>query len=625
MLRYFFLKFLPVLFSCLPLYSMEHNESSIALEVYHALKEFNPNTKITLCDCKRLSQESKVVLINKALTDADFQVFIPLLRNNQQLTSLELFGNQLGGLTARILKNEAQQLITLNVERNNFHGEGVRELAEHPTLKELNLSENKLTFEDSIVLAQNTRLEILELYRNELGDMGIIPFSNHPSLKKLDLRRNEITDQGALALSYNICLEHLVLGRNPITRQGIEYFLNNIQRNPHLKILDFLKTRIAPGYKLSPLHPFLQREGSQLLLTEASRPSSRSSQMQSPDTVLIMSIDGGGIRGLIPALILQTIADKLRRTLQDDKVQVGDHVHLGPLFNLIAGTSTGGLIALGLTTPEEMIGSDSVLPNPRWTIDKIVDLYKQDGGKIFSKQGFLKGYFKSTYSPKGLETQLLNLLGDTYLSACLTPLVIPAFNLRQDSAYIFNSRKAKKNKKKDFLMRDVGRSTSAAPTYFPAAEIENCKGESYVFIDGGVFANNPSYYALREAKKRYPEAQKYLVVSLGTGAGLRTRRYDELRGSGKLGWATKITAHLMGNNEENTKQFLNQIHKDDPWINIYRIQPTLRDNEKEMDNVQESNIIRLTSVAQETIQTHKKEIEEIVGYLKESYKRQYLS
>ena len=104
----------------------------------------------------------------------------------------------------------------------------------------------------------------------------------------------------------------------------------------------------------------------------------------------------------------------------------------------------------------------------------------------------------------------------------ITHTLVTGFNLRQDSSYVFDSRKAGQNERKDFLRREVGRSTSAAPTYFPAAKIKNRLGAEYVFLDGGVFANNQTLYALEEARKRHPYDQKYIVLSLGTGAGLKT-------------------------------------------------------------------------------------------------------
>lgn len=201
-------------------------------------------------DCFRLVKDKNVALINKKMTDADFEILVPLLEKNESLTSLDLFGNQLGVKTAEILRTKFPQLESLNLGnttsnkegvRTTFDKEGVRLLAQHPGLKSLDLSGNNLTFEDVIELAHNTHLKILNLDNNLLGDFGAVLFSTTTTLSVLNLRRNQLTDLSAKALSCNTHLKKLLLGKNAnITMDGAKHFLNK----DNFEIVDLTDTKV---------------------------------------------------------------------------------------------------------------------------------------------------------------------------------------------------------------------------------------------------------------------------------------------------------------------------------------------------------------------------------------------
>ena len=102
----------------------------------------------------------------------------------------------------------------------------------------------------------------------------------------------------------------------------------------------------------------------------------------------------------------------------------------------------------------------------------------------------------------------------------------------------------------DFCLRDVARATSAAPTYFEPAQIENMAGQQFGMIDGGVFAKNPTMCALVAAWRRYGAEHNYLVVSLGTGFLQRPIPFQEAKGWGTIGWARPILSVLMDGNTD---------------------------------------------------------------------------
>ena len=214
----------------------------------------------------------------------------------------------------------------------------------------------------------------------------------------------------------------------------------------------------------------------------------------------IISLDGGGIRGLIPAILLQrlTAAPGLE--------------HLLPRADLLAGTSTGGLLALALAH-----GLD---------LARIRQTYIDEGPRIFDDSwlddvldlGKLRG---ADYSIANLKRETKALLGDTTLGKLRKRVLITAFDLDNEDP----RRRTWKPKlfhnfpgpdhDRAMLARDVALYTSAAPTYFPSVD---------GFIDGGVFAANPAMCALAQSQdRRYdptPSLNEVVLLSLGTGTSL---------------------------------------------------------------------------------------------------------
>lgn len=239
----------------------------------------------------------------------------------------------------------------------------------------------------------------------------------------------------------------------------------------------------------------------------------------------ILSIDGGGIRGIIPATVLVHIEKRIREQRGDDK-RIADYV------DMVAGTSTGAILGAMLLVPDEN-------GRPKFTAEDALNLYVKYGEEIFNqskKRGTLGQLFlgAARYSEKRLEDLLEEKLGNCLISELLKPCIITSYNMYNGSAVFFNSREVKKEKG-DFLLREVLRSSSAAPTYFnPAMLGFTPPGKNkMVNLDGGVFANNPAMCAYAEARGRgfsdwqdnvnpnkpFPTARNMHLLSLGTGGG----------------------------------------------------------------------------------------------------------
>jgi uncharacterized protein len=203
--------------------------------------------------------------------------------------------------------------------------------------------------------------------------------------------------------------------------------------------------------------------------------------------VRILTLDGGGMRGLFEARVLAAL-----------EAAVGAPV--AEVFDLVAGTSSGGIIALGLATGKPAA--------------EVASLYEQRGPEIFRRTPFtpLRRLFLSKYPRGPLDAALREELGDTRLSAAGTRVVVPAFSLEWRDIVWFDSgaRPAAGRVKVaggDPLARDVAAATSSAPTFFDPAGGE--------WLDGGVGANDPTPYALALALEERPS--DVLAVSIGTG------------------------------------------------------------------------------------------------------------
>ncbi|KAI3462770.1 hypothetical protein Pfo_019433 [Paulownia fortunei] len=265
--------------------------------------------------------------------------------------------------------------------------------------------------------------------------------------------------------------------------------------------------------------------------------------------VTVLSIDGGGIRGIIPATFLAFLESKLQEL-------DGPNSRLADYFDIVAGTSTGGLLATMITAPNKE-------NRPMYAAKEIVDFYLEECPSLFpgcNRHNLLKTFknlFGPKYNGKYLRSLLRELLGDLTIKDTLTNLVIPAFDIKYLQPVIFTTTDAKEKAYRNAKLSDICISTSAAPTFLPAhyfeAEDEQGNVTTYDLIDGGVAANNPTLIAIShissgilagdsEYVKMEPlDSNKILVLSLGTGIPKHAEKYtaDSAAGWGLLGWVYK--------------------------------------------------------------------------------------
>ncbi|QCE04868.1 Acyl transferase/acyl hydrolase/lysophospholipase [Vigna unguiculata] len=223
------------------------------------------------------------------------------------------------------------------------------------------------------------------------------------------------------------------------------------------------------------------------------------------DQVSILSIDGGGIRGIIPATVLIHLDNVLKA--KDPTTSLAHY------FDVISGTSTGGLMALMLAAP-----NSSHSKHPLFTPSQVVQFYKTYGSEIFKPQRPGNG---PQFDGEFLHNITRQLLKDTRLSQTLTNVVIPAFDLKRQKPVIFSNYKLEDAPYLNALLSDICISTSAAPTQLPPHYFVN-DGVEFNMVDGGVAAGNPTQATISEVLQ-HSEYPKILVLSLGTG----TEKYVE--------------------------------------------------------------------------------------------------
>ncbi len=294
----------------------------------------------------------------------------------------------------------------------------------------------------------------------------------------------------------------------------------------------------------------------------------------------LLALDGGGIRGIIPAMVL---ADLERRTGR----------RTAELFELIAGTSTGGIIALALTTP----GPEG---RPAWTAADLVTFYAEEGPRIFNRARVhaLHGIFDERYEAAALEQALERYLGEARLSQSLSHVLLPAYDTVTRSVFFFDSARASREPDHDCLARFAARATSAAPTYFePPARPAAVPQTEQVFVDGGLFANNPAMCALAEAQRGH-FGRHVLLVSVGTGSQTRPLPSEEIRHWGLAQWARPILHVVLDSVSTAVDHQLTALLGTERY---WRFQVELTHARDDLDDASPQNLVRLKDEAERLI------------------------
>ncbi|MDX1574994.1 MAG: patatin-like phospholipase family protein, partial [Kiloniellales bacterium] len=318
----------------------------------------------------------------------------------------------------------------------------------------------------------------------------------------------------------------------------------------------------------------------------------------------VLSIDGGGIRGILAASGLALLQRRADRQIAD-------------LFDFIAGTSTGGLVALGLTVP----GEDG---QPRYSARQVMKLYEVFGPKVFSRSVWhqiraVGNLADGKYPAAGLEGMLNELFGGARLKDALVDVLVPSYEIERRIPFFFKSWRAIENERYDFAMAQVVRAGTAAPTYFEPAHIPADGDDYYALVDGAVVAYNPGLCAYVEARQLYPEAKDFLVVSLGTGQLTRRLPYDDAKDWGAARWAEPIFSVMCDSSASAVDYQLEQLLPPGPHgkRRYYRFQVRLDTGSDDMDDASGTNLRVLKLLGEDMLLRNRSRLRTLSQHLAE--------
>ncbi|MHA7099614.1 patatin-like phospholipase family protein [Roseivirga pacifica] len=336
--------------------------------------------------------------------------------------------------------------------------------------------------------------------------------------------------------------------------------------------------------------------------------------------IKILSIDGGGIRGIIPGTILNYIESEIQKRTNNPDSRLADH------FDLVAGTSTGGILTCTYLMCDENGQS-------KYSAADALNIYLERGGDIFSLSIWRKlwtifGVRRPKYSVDALENALHDYFGDTMTADLKRPCIITSYDIRDRKAVFFNKVDGVNNPVRNYKVKDVARATSAAPTYFKPARIKSAIDAPLVLVDGGVFANNPALCAYAEARTldfgkqdtpgdiAFPSAEDMFVLSLGTGTEQEPYYYDKAKNWGMVSWIQPIIDIMMSGNSETVDYQLKQMFKAVKKQGSYhRIQPSLHNAKSQMDDVSPQNLNALHEAGLVYIANNEEKINKVIDQI----------
>jgi patatin-like phospholipase/acyl hydrolase len=285
----------------------------------------------------------------------------------------------------------------------------------------------------------------------------------------------------------------------------------------------------------------------------------------------ILSIDGGGIKGIFAASVLT-------------QIEKNNNISLCNYFDLIAGTSTGGIIAAALACG---------IP-----AEEILQLYLNNGKKIFPHGKFFS-LRKTKYDTKPLKEVLESVFQSLYIKDCKTRLLIPAYNLTRNSVRVFKTpHSSDLHFDKDLKIVDCILATTAAPLYFKPHKMQGG-----IFVDGGVGANNPSLIAIIEGITRCEwNPDEISMLSIGGLNDLGPNKGHEKMG---LTDALKIQKSFMSAEVQYADNICNLLLPKGQYI---RINPGVQPKKYSLDRATKESMEDLTFLGEEEAMCHMEEI-----------------
>lgn len=359
--------------------------------------------------------------------------------------------------------------------------------------------------------------------------------------------------------------------------------------------------------------------------------------------VRILSLDGGGIRGIIPATVVAYLEEQIQKRKGNPDLRIAD------FFDMIIGTSTGGLLTCFYLKPNPNEGG----PSTEYPASKALEVYTNEGYDIFNNSkhfawfGFRQLWNATQYNPTYLEKALQKYFKekdengnetDMMLHRMVKPCTVTSYNMNTKSSLFLRSTDVnRKGDPREYKVWEALRSTSAAPTYFPPAEIYNyakpVTPENKLYnLDGGVFANNPTICAYSEARNmkfpergvEFPSASEMLILSIGTGGG--NFALESLKKSASwevIKWAKSIPNIMMDGSIDTTDYQLRQIYHTlnevhhDSYLRVDVPKEDRKIYSDDMADASPENISKLKEAGAKTVAAFKDDLDNFVSRITE--------
>lgn len=301
----------------------------------------------------------------------------------------------------------------------------------------------------------------------------------------------------------------------------------------------------------------------------------------------ILSIDGGGVKGIIPAIWLREIERKLPNPLYT-------------YFDIVAGTSSGSITACAVASGR--------------AVKEVVEIYQNEVGRTFKQPWYRRivNPFGSIYPSTGIEKILKEQFGDLLFKDLKIPTMAISYDLTNQSPAIFFNEDDHDGK---FKVRDVCRASSAAPIYFPPAKLEcPTNGATHAFIDGAVVSNNPTDFATIKYLQDREQGQKPFILSLGCGSPYYELDAEAVCEWNSFDWLGNITRIVFDGTSDGVDFVLKHKIGEDSYA---RWQVPLKNASNAIDDSSKENMALLELEAYNFISTEegKAKLEQAITHL----------
>ncbi|GHB44669.1 patatin [Pseudovibrio japonicus] len=334
---------------------------------------------------------------------------------------------------------------------------------------------------------------------------------------------------------------------------------------------------------------------------------------------IILSIDGGGARGLIPVRLLRGLETKLAMR--------GKSAPLHRYFDLICGTSSGGLIAAGLTAPnpDHTRRGESAM-----TLNDLQDFFEIEARELYitNRRHWVN---RALYHPfrqfnKGIqerpvEQAIKQRIGWSALSCSLTSVLLTAYDLKNRRVVSMSNNTTGRD---DYYFWQAVRATTSTPSWFEPARVENLTtGDEEIMIDAASFLNDPVLAAYAEARRHGWDPKDIIILSLGTGNPIEEKHsFDEAVQWGTRGWlspeeGTPLLSSYMHGQTASTGQYADVLFADMPGVQYIRLTADLPHLGRDLYSVRPGEALQLNHLADELLSAYDAELDKLADRMEE--------